>query len=293
MNERQLAAAKKLIEAESGAAAAEGEAAAAASASAGPWLFRFILFSGAFAALYITRLRNPLYEALVGPEQVSLEYADNRAKLPLTYYWNSKSAKQTMNSRLRAMEASLGAAVSNSSSEKTMARVEDIRKKGYTNGIRVNLGRAKHFARGGKVNEMEKCITNVETYQQKGGIVDTKQLNEIVNLGLNNRSSALFTKAQQEANKGEVSKMLVAVSEMRSLQSQLREMEPSITEDEITAVALRGHTVHVDRLLEDARKIRSSGSRRLTEMKVSEARRYASANNVEFPEKAATQILGL
>jgi len=288
-NERKVQQARRFIESAPGAAAAaEG---APPPNTLTPILARVFLISIICSVLYGTRLRNPLYEAVVGPEQVALEYAENRAKLPLTYYWDSKTAMSTMDSRLNSMESSLGAALANSPTPEKLAKVEKIREKGYSNGIMTSLGRAQHFAREGAVGGMEKCINKVDVYRRKGGKVQESKIDEVVNLGLKTRINILFIEAQQSANKGAVSKMLSSISEIRTLQGKLRNTTSSISESEIDQVAQRGHTFRINTLLDEAQKVRESGSRRQTELKLEEARRYAMANQVDFDDNVAQEII--
>eukprot|EP00494_Astrolonche_serrata_P030747 UN31015 len=240
MSERKVQQARRYL---TSSTATEAEAAGAAEAAGvgggKPWGPRLFLGGIICIILYGTRFRNPLYESMLGTERVSLESADKDASLPLWYSWDSKTGARTIESRLNNMEETLGKALSSSSNpSETQKKVDRIREKGYTNGIIVNLDRANKFADASNMVELEKVFNVIHKYEASGGKIDEKQLNDVYNLGVNNKSGGLFTKAQQCANKGDASGTLAAVNDIKSLQAKARGESPNlnIKEEELVKV---------------------------------------------------------
>jgi len=275
------------VEAEEGAAAA-----GAAGAAGGQMLKRVLGGIAAVVILYKTRLSNPIYEKMVGSEKVALESADVKADLPFFYKYDVKTAAQTMGPRLRSMETHLAKAMSNSTSPETAKRVEEIRTKGYSSGITVNLARGDKFAAAANVNELEKCFETIQDYKLNGGNLDEKEYTRVVTLGYHNKITALFTAAQNAANKGDANTCIGSVAEIETyLKSKVETLPSNMTNEDLASVQTKCHTKHVDNLLSQAQSIRKTGSRRETEARLRQARVYASAHSVGFDEENATSIL--
>jgi len=274
-------------------AGVEGEeAAAVASGSSGLLLKR--VFGGlvVVAILYKTRLSNPVYEKIVGTERVALESADVKADLPYFYQYDVKTAAQTMNSRLIAMEGHLATAMSNSTSPETSNRVDEIRTKGYSSGITVNLARGEKFAGAANVNELEKCLETIKNYQANGGTLHEKEYTRVVTLAYHNKISALFKSAQFAANKGDAPSCRASVTEIENyLKIKVETLPANISDKDLANVQAKCHSKHIDNLFGEAQNIRRTGSKRETEVRLKVARTYAKAHNVLFDEEKAQSIV--
>ena len=98
---------------ESGGSAANASAAEASSGVNSAKFLKWGLIGGGLSlVLYLTRLRNPLWAAYLGPSEHNLQLADSEASLPLNAMWDSRSANDSMKSRLSSMENHLGNSLS-------------------------------------------------------------------------------------------------------------------------------------------------------------------------------------
>ena len=153
--------------------------ATAVSSNIGKYSTRFIGGSVLFVGLYLTRLKNPLYVSFIGASECNLQLASNEASPQFNAMWDSRSANDSMKTRLTAMENYLGEAMSAAPSDKMeeiQKRVDKIREKGYTNAIKVGLDRAEFWAESGDITKFEQTLKQLNKYKTEGGILDDKGL---------------------------------------------------------------------------------------------------------------------
>lgn len=156
---------------------ASSEAEAAAVSGGGQYIGKICGGSAVLAVLYLTRLRNPLYIAMIGTTESKLKLAENQAALPWNAMWDSRSANDSMRARLSAMERYLGEAMSAAESGKSTEiqnKVDSIRQQGYSNGIKVTLERAEFWAESGEITKLEQTMDQLRKYEAEGGILDKK-----------------------------------------------------------------------------------------------------------------------
>lgn len=103
------------------------------------------------------------------------------------------------------------------------------------------------------------------------------------------RCSTLLANAQMFSNKGDVSKCQSALSEIRSIQSDLN--GTFVDSKQLDDVLNRAHGHHVQHMLNEARNVKQSGSRRNAKQMIDQARQYAELHNVSFDEEGASKIL--
>ena len=154
---------------------ASSEAEAAAASGAGQYAGRIFGGSAVLAVLYVTRLRNPLYISMIGTTESKLQLAESQASLPINAMWDSRSANDSMKTRLSAMERYLGEAMSATDSvnmAEIQVKVDSVRQKGYTNGIKVALERAEFWAENGDITQFEKTVALLQKYKAEGGALD-------------------------------------------------------------------------------------------------------------------------
>lgn len=90
--------------------------------------------------------------------------------------WDSRSANDSMKTRLTAMENYLGEAIAAAANSENMdnvrERVDEIREKGYTNAIKVSLDRAEFWAESGDIIKFEQTLKQLNKYKTEGGTID-------------------------------------------------------------------------------------------------------------------------
>lgn len=159
---------------------ASEEAEAAGVASGGRPIFgRIVGGSVIIVGLYLSRLRNPLYTSIIGETETNLQLAESHAALSYQYYWDSRSANDSLVPRLKAMENYLGIAMtasqnSGDNSSNMYERVQNIRNKGYSNAVKVSLSRAEHYAEAGELEKFEETMQQTNNFISEGGQIDSK-----------------------------------------------------------------------------------------------------------------------
>ena len=129
-----------------------------------------------FVGLYLSRLKNPLYISFIGNTEANLQLANDQANSPWNAMWDSRSANDSMKTRLTAMETYLGEAIASAASadnmENIQQRVDKIREKGYTNAIKVCLQRAEFWAESGEIVKFEQTLKQLNKYKSEGGVLE-------------------------------------------------------------------------------------------------------------------------
>eukprot|EP01084_Bolivina_argentea_P267197 453505_1 len=246
-----------------------------------------------FIILYLTRLRNPLYvNYVIGISEAKLQLADGQASSQWNAMWDSRSANDSMKTRLTAMEKYLGEAMSAAESDKMseiQKRIDKIREKGYTNAIHISLHRAEFWAESGEIVKFEQVINQLNTYIAEGGILDNNELERVKVKAYGTCCSTLLANAQTFSNKGDVSNTQKQISEIRNIQYKLGGM--FVEKKQLELVLSRAHQHHVSHMINEARKIRENGSRKQAKVVIQQAKQYAKLHNVSFDENAASQVL--
>eukprot|EP00484_Ammonia_sp_Unknown_P019516 CAMPEP_0197042556 /NCGR_PEP_ID=MMETSP1384-20130603/18903_1 /TAXON_ID=29189 /ORGANISM="Ammonia sp." /LENGTH=333 /DNA_ID=CAMNT_0042473685 /DNA_START=162 /DNA_END=1163 /DNA_ORIENTATION=+ len=271
--------------------AAEG-AAGGTAASLSNYTGRLFGGSAVLLLLYVTRLRNPLYVSMIGLSEAKLQLAESQASAQWNALWDSRSANDSMKTRLTAMENYLGEAMSAAPADKMdeiQMKVDKIREKGYSNAIKIALERAEFWAESGEIIKFEQMAAQTQTYVAEGGTLDQKEYERVRAKAYGTRCGKLLADAQTHSNKGDVSQCQKAITEIKDIQHKLNGsfVEASKLED----VLHRAHQHHVSHMLSEARKVRETGSRQKAKLIVEQARQYAVLHNVTFDEPAAKQIV--
>eukprot|EP00490_Sorites_sp_Unknown_P003812 CAMPEP_0114658616 /NCGR_PEP_ID=MMETSP0191-20121206/16085_1 /TAXON_ID=126664 /ORGANISM="Sorites sp." /LENGTH=106 /DNA_ID=CAMNT_0001881135 /DNA_START=398 /DNA_END=719 /DNA_ORIENTATION=- len=102
------------------------------------------------------------------------------------------------------MEKYIGLALSTSNNDNTiMDKANKIRVKGYTNAVITAKNRAKHYAEAGELKKFNDMLSEVEKYVMEGGIIDSKEIDEVKKIAYGKRSKMLLGDAQTYANIGD------------------------------------------------------------------------------------------
>eukprot|EP01083_Nonionella_stella_P093594 262369_1 len=248
--------------------------------------------SGLLIVLYFTRLRNPLYVSMIGVSEAKLQLADGQASPQWNAMWDTHSANDSMKTRLTAMEQYLGEAMSATEPEQMNAiqiKVDAIREKGYSNAIKVAMGRADFWAESGRIVKFEQVLNTITQYVTEGGVLDDKELERVRAKAYGIHCGKLLANAQTCSNKGDVSNCQKQIADIRNVQYKMGGtfVEASKLED----VLQRAHQHHVSHMINEARKIKQNGSRKQAKNVMDQAKQYATLHNVEFDDNAASQVL--
>eukprot|EP01084_Bolivina_argentea_P112984 201461_1 len=174
---------------------------AAVSAGIGQYFGRIVGGTVLFTALYVTRLRNPLYTTIIGATETNLAIAEGQSKSPLNAKWDSRSANDSMQTRLASMEKYIGMALSTVHSdkmEKVQERVDKIRQNGYNNAIKIALERAEFWAESGEIVKFEKILVKIQSFTMEGGSLNEKELDRIKEKGYGTRCCKLLATAETD-----------------------------------------------------------------------------------------------
>merc|ERR1712228_974200 len=242
--------------------------------------------------LYLTRLRNPLYISLIGSSEANLLLAEQQSNPPWNAKWDTRSANDSMATRLSAMERYLGEAMSATPSDKMSdveTKVSNIRKKGYTNAIIIALNRADFWAESGEISKFEQMMKTLNKYEIEGGVVDNKELEKVRGKAYGIYCSKLLAEAQTFGNKGDVSQCQKRLGEIKSVQYKLN--GTFVENDKLQNVENRAHQHAVLHMIDEARVIRKNGSRKGAKDKLEQAQQYAALHNVAFDKSLSDEIV--
>jgi len=267
----------------------EGAAGGAGSRVKFPILSIFVV-TLIISGLYVTRFQNPAVRIIIGAEKTELGLAKKKAALPFAARFDTKTALESMNASLTAMELHLGAAISHSTNlVETQTKVNEIRTQGYTNGINVVLGRAEELARDGAVREVEKVLLQVDNYSRKGGVMDSQVLLEVKQVAYSIAAEKLMATAEAEANAGNISSVSSALS---TVSEYIRMVDGlSVTEKDIEHTLRNAKENFLSTIIHDARLESSKGSRVQTRNLIKKARRYAKGEGLSIDEAELNEIL--
>lgn len=268
------------------------------------WLTRILFGSALFTLFYITRLRNPFYTMAIGSTQTYLQMADSQAKKPLNAKWDTRSANDSMATRLQSMEKYLGlamASIMNDSvvddKQSLIERVDDIRNKGYSNAIDIGLNRCQFWAESGEILKMKEKFNKLQSYIISGGILNEEKWFAIQMKGYGIQYAQLLSIAQQCSTVGDVSSCQNALNKIEVLQDG-KYLENAFNDEQRMDVVSKlmhilniAHEKHVGRMLNQARKAKDNGSRRNAKLFVEQAQNYAKLHHVPINEITVKLIL--
>ena len=276
-------------------APSQSQSQSAARQCSGRLASRLLWSSVLLSALYATRLRNPAYAWLVGTAEAQLELAEAEARPPWNAFWDSRSANDSMQARLAAMERYLGQALSAAQAqaqgeqlERVQRRAEAIRRQGYSNAMRVVLDRADFWAESGELVKFEQMRCQLQRYRAQAGETAEleAELDRVTGKAYGVHCSGLLAKAQTLSSRGAVSECQSAVTQIRDIEQRAQGV--FVDGAKLEQVLLRAHQCHVRHMVDEARRIKQSGARRQAERVLQQARQYARLHGVELAEQCAS-----
>ena len=118
------------------------------------------------------------------------------------------------------------------------------------------------------------------------------EINGVKSEAYSRKCHGLLAIAKSKANSGDVSGCTRALGEIREIFDKCRDgVNCGVTMDEVDSTLKEAHRHHLAHMMDEARKIRKSGSRVQAQKIIDRARIYAESNKIEFDESKAQQLL--